>query len=933
MVQRKLKRKKLARILLITLICIGMIIPADTSYSSETMENLEIQINEAKNELKEAEEEQKAAVERYGTGSLGFIDWMLSKEGLEEWQKSDLNSARNIITKACEENFSRWGIHNTGLPESRNNMVTCLGDLSDAIALSNLRWSFSILKDINDIRASDENYTGVMKRSEAKTNFAFMAIAQTGADRAAVLKRHTILQSDCENLTSFSSYPAYMWRAEIETFNKYKKELGMDSITSEEDVEKIDNLAFSNNEEVGHYTNLFWADNQVMGVGHCNYGNAYCYNASKITGNKDEYYTIDEFEALFDEYYLTVGPDVLQEKVNSIKEKIDGLMNLYYQSCPGHIFETSDIAEACKHGAGTLYVCTKCGYQNPVYTSDALGHDFLDGICTRCNVTGPKTLKSVDWMSGSSWNQTSAFNQTYEEGQDVIISINYSTASASMLEDEFTIDIADPEVMSYEPANNRSGTMHMNTTGKTSVTIYPTENPSLTLTYNIVVEESRNHKYVINQTASTGSGKTTKVCTECGKVADMTIPAAITGVRWLKNGYGPGTYEPGTYKTGEYAELAIEYSPADADNHQFVIEISDTSIATLSRATAFDGTLNMAGRGDLTVTIYAKYDPGVKREYKFKVVGENEDATETPLPDSGKTPAPSPSKTPAPTKTPAPSPSKTPAPTKTPSPSPSKTPAPSPSRTPVPTKTPVPAASKTPVPGTSKTPEPVQTPGTGITEPQSIGQAVVVLSSLDYTYDGKAKTPDVVSVSIGDNTLKESTDYTIDYADNTNIGTAAVIITGTGNYTGNITKNFTISARKGTVFTYGSCMYKITSQTEAAFIGLNGYNAKSVVIPKNVKIGGKIFKITSIGEKAFFKTKVYKVTIGANVKKIGAKAFNGCNKLEMVVIKSIKIKSIGKNVFKGINNKVTVKVPGSKVKAYKKIIKSKGAGKNIKVKK
>lgn len=55
--------------------------------------------------------------------------------------------------------------------------------------------------------------------------------------------------------------------------------------------------------------------------------------------------------------------------------------------------------------------------------------------------------------------------------------------------------------------------------------------------------------------------------------------------------------------------------------------------------------------------------------------------------------------------------------------------------------------------------------------------------------------------------------------------------------------------------------------------------------------------------------------------------------LEMVTIKSLKLKSIGKNAFKGINNKVTIKVPDIKVKVYKKIIKSKGAGKNIKVKK
>ena len=914
------KKCKLSRILLIALVCTGMVIPSNTSYSAETMESLAIQIDEAKKELAEAEENQKAAAERYGTGSLGFIDWMLAKEGLEEWQKSDLDAAKSIITGACEENFSRWGIRDTGLPASRNNMVTCLGDIADAIALPNLRWSLSILRDINGFRATDENYIGVMKRNEAKTSFAFMAIAQTGADRAAVLKRHTVLRSDCENLTNFSSYPAYMWRAEIETFNKYKKELSIDAITSEEDVERIDNRAFSNGEEVGHYTNLFWAADQVMGVGHCNYSNMYCYNASKMIRNKDEYYTIDEFEALFDEYYLTVDPDVMQANIDAVKEKIDRLMDLYYQSCPGHIFETSDITEACKHGAGTLYLCTKCGYQKSVYTSDALGHDFHDGICTRCKITGPKEIKFVNWMSGSSWNQNQNFNQSYEEGQDAIIVINFSTASDSILKDEFTIDIADTEILSYEPINNYSGTIHMNTIGKTSVTIYPTENPSLKKTYNIAVEESKNHKYVINQTTEEGSGKTTKICTECGKVTDITIPASIDSVRWLKNGFGPGTYDPGTYKIGEYAELAIEYSPANVDNHQFIIEISDTSIANLSRTTAFDGTLNMIGCGDLTVTIYAKYDPSVRLEYKFKVVSESEDAAGTLVQDPDKTPVPSPTKTPILSKTPTPSPTKTPTPTKTPMPSPTKTPAP--------TKTPVPSPTKTPVP--DKIPE---TSTKDNINPQSVGQAVVTLSKQDYDYNGQAKTPDVISVSIGNDTLKEGTDYTITYMDNINIGTAKVIVTGTGGYTGNIIKNFTISAKKGTAVTSGSCMYKITSQADVAFMGLKKHNTKVVVVPKTVKIGGKSFKVTSIADKAFFKSKVHKVTIGSNVRIIGTEVFTGCNKLEMVVIKSLKLRSIGKNAFKGIDSKVTIKVPGNKVKAYKKIIKSKGAGKNIKVKK
>lgn len=113
-------------------------------------------------------------------------------------------------------------------------------------------------------------------------------------------------------------------------------------------------------------------------------------------------------------------------------------------------------------------------------------------------------------------------------------------------------------------------------------------------------------------------------------------------------------------------------------------------------------------------------------------------------------------------------------------------------------------------------------------------------------------------------------------------------------------------------------------------------SGKSIVIPSTIKIFSSTYKVTAIAKSSFRgNKKISKITIGKNVKKIGQNAFNGCKNLKYFVIKTNKLtdKTVGKNAFKGINSKATVKVPGSKVKAYKKIIKSKGAGKNIKVKK
>jgi hypothetical protein len=63
-------------------------------------------------------------------------------------------------------------------------------------------------------------------------------------------------------------------------------------------------------------------------------------------------------------------------------------------------------------------------------------------------------------------------------------------------------------------------------------------------------------------------------------------------------------------------------------------------------------------------------------------------------------------------------------------------------------------------------------------------------------YTGQAITPGVV-VKHGTYTLLEGTEYTVAYQDNVNIGEATVTITGTGNYTGNITKKFNITDKSG----------------------------------------------------------------------------------------------------------------------------------------
>jgi hypothetical protein len=56
-------------------------------------------------------------------------------------------------------------------------------------------------------------------------------------------------------------------------------------------------------------------------------------------------------------------------------------------------------------------------------------------------------------------------------------------------------------------------------------------------------------------------------------------------------------------------------------------------------------------------------------------------------------------------------------------------------------------------------------------------------------------------IRIGDKVLEKDIEYTLEYENNRNRGTASVVITGKGNLTGTITKNFEITPRDGTRFT------------------------------------------------------------------------------------------------------------------------------------
>lgn len=203
-------------------------------------------------------------------------------------------------------------------------------------------------------------------------------------------------------------------------------------------------------------------------------------------------------------------------------------------------------------------------------------------------------------------------------------------------------------------------------------------------------------------------------------------------------------------------------------------------------------------------------------------------------------------------------------------------------------------------------------------------------------YTGKAITPDIHLIFNGSELVKNR-DYTISYSNNTNIGTAKVVITGKGSYRGTISATFAITIKKGRTYTIGNYRYKVTKVNSSgrgtvAAAGVKTKSLKNITVGDTVKIGGQIFKITSIESGAFKDCKkATKITIGKNVKTIGTKALYNCKRLKKITIKSSLLSKVGKQALKGINRNAKIKVPKKKLKAYTDLLKNKGQKNTVKI--
>lgn len=139
----------------------------------------------------------------------------------------------------------------------------------------------------------------------------------------------------------------------------------------------------------------------------------------------------------------------------------------------------------------------------------------------------------------------------------------------------------------------------------------------------------------------------------------------------------------------------------------------------------------------------------------------------------------------------------------------------------------------------------------------------------------------------------------------------------------------------GRYWSAGNIRYKVVKKTdtEREVVAMNLNYAKSsaknkvkkLVIPNTVTLAGKTYRVVGINKNAFKGTKnLTTVTIGKNVRSIGAKAFYGCKKLKTVKLQTKKCTFSGKSIWKNTSKKLVIRVPKSVLKKMRGQLKKSG---------
>ena len=124
-----------------------------------------------------------------------------------------------------------------------------------------------------------------------------------------------------------------------------------------------------------------------------------------------------------------------------------------------------------------------------------------------------------------------------------------------------------------------------------------------------------------------------------------------------------------------------------------------------------------------------------------------------------------------------------------------------------------------------------------------------------------------------------------------------------------------------------SGVYKLNNSNKTAVFNRPSPFTKctALKIPDTIKVQGKTYKVIGIASKACKGSLILTtVTLGKNIRTIGASAFNGCSNLRKVTFRGTALTKVGSNAFKDTKASITVTCPKAKLSAYRKLLEKAG---------
>lgn len=226
---------------------------------------------------------------------------------------------------------------------------------------------------------------------------------------------------------------------------------------------------------------------------------------------------------------------------------------------------------------------------------------------------------------------------------------------------------------------------------------------------------------------------------------------------------------------------------------------------------------------------------------------------------------------------------------------------------------------------------------------QSSSKCKASLSTVNYTYNGKAKTPSVTVKNAAGATLKNGTDYTVSYASGrAKIGRYKVTVNFKGNYTGSTALYFMVGPKNTSSVKTALYGYDDVKITWKKVSGVSGYK----VYYKTPTSGYKLLKTTkstsykkknlSDGVKYTFKVVAYKKAGGYNCENAG-KTSSIYTLKKIAGVKAVKSGSKVKVSWTNISGETGYQISQSTSKSKTKIVSTykttSGKSKNISAKK